>query len=94
MITKDTIICRCEDITYGDVLEAIEMGITSLNEIKRHLRAGMGPCQGRTCGRLISQIIVQKTGKKPSEVEQMTHRPPLKTVPMKVLAGGIDAERI
>ena len=90
MITRDTIICRCEDITYGDVLEAIDMGMTSLNEIKRHLRAGMGPCQGRTCGRLISHIIAQKTGKNPSEIEQMTHRAPLKTVPIKILAGGVN----
>lgn len=87
MITKDTIICRCEDITYGEVEAAVEMGMTSLNEIKRYLRAGMGPCQGRTCGRLIQQIITQKTGVEPKEVESMTHRPPLKTVPAKVLAG-------
>jgi NAD(P)H-nitrite reductase large subunit len=87
MITRDTIICRCEDITYGEVLDAIEMGVTSLNEMKRFLRAGMGPCQGRTCGRLIQQIIVQKTGVKPEEIEPMTHRPPLKAIPIKVLAG-------
>jgi len=90
MLTKDTIICRCEDITYGEVLEAIEMGMTSLNEIKRYLRAGMGPCQGRTCGRLIQQIISRQTGKPPDEIEPMTYRPPLKTVPIKILAGEKD----
>jgi NAD(P)H-nitrite reductase large subunit len=90
MMTKDTIICRCEDITYGEILEAIEMGMTSLNEIKRYLRAGMGPCQGRTCGRLIQQIISRQTGKPLSEIEPMTHRPPLKTVPIKILAGEKD----
>lgn len=90
MMTRETIICRCEDITYGEVLEAIEMGMTSLNEIKRYLRAGMGPCQGRTCGRLIQQIISQKTGKPVNEIESMTHRPPLKTVPIKILAGEKD----
>ena len=90
MITRDTIICRCEDITYGEVLEAIELGMTSLNEIKRYLRAGMGPCQGRTCGRLIQQIIVNKTGIQPEKIEPMTHRPPLKTISLKVLAGEKD----
>lgn len=90
MMTNETIICRCEDITYGDVLEAIEMGMTSLNEIKRYLRAGMGPCQGRTCGRLIQQIIVQQTGQPPESIESMSLRPPLKTVPIKVLAGVVD----
>lgn len=90
MLTKNTIICRCEDITYGEVLEAIEMGMTSLNEIKRYLRAGMGPCQGRTCGRLIQQIISRQTGKPLSEIEPMTQRPPLKTVSIKILAGEKD----
>ncbi|MBN1349681.1 (2Fe-2S)-binding protein [candidate division KSB1 bacterium] len=92
MQTRDIVICRCEDITVGDILDAIDIGLTSLNEIKHHLRAGMGPCQGRTCGRLISQIITQQTGKKASDIEQMTQRPPLKTVPMKILAGGADEE--
>jgi len=90
MLTKDTIICRCEDITYGEVLEAIELGMTSLNEIKRYLRAGMGPCQGRTCGRQIQQIIARKTGRPVEEVEPMTQRPPLKTVPISILAGEKD----
>ncbi|MCK5737911.1 (2Fe-2S)-binding protein [bacterium] len=92
MITKDTIICRCEDITYGQVLEAIEMGMTTLDEIKRFLRAGMGPCQGRTCGRLIQQIICEKTGTAPGDVAQMTQRPPLTTVLLKTLAGDNNEE--
>ncbi len=87
MITKDTIICRCEDITYGQILEAIEMAMTTLDEIKRFLRAGMGPCQGRTCGRLIQQIICEKTGIAPERVAQMTQRAPLTTVSLKTLAG-------
>lgn len=92
MITKDTIICRCEDITYGQVLEAIEMGMTTLDEIKRFLRAGMGPCQGRTCGRLIQRIICEKTGTAPEDVPQMTQRAPLTTVSLKTLAGDDNEE--
>jgi len=88
MIEEDTIICRCEDLTYKDVLDAIEMGMTTVTEIKKTIRAGMGPCQGRTCGRLIAQIVSQKTGKPMGEVWNTSHRPPLKTVPLKILAGG------
>lgn len=87
MISEDTIICRCEDITYGDVVNAIDMGIQTVTEIKKTLRAGMGPCQGRTCGRLIAQIISQRTGKPIAEVWKPSYRPPLKTVPLKILAG-------
>ncbi|RLG86368.1 MAG: (2Fe-2S)-binding protein, partial [Thermoprotei archaeon] len=43
------IICRCEDITLDDVEKAIENGYTDLESLKRVLRIGMGPCQGRTC---------------------------------------------
>ncbi|MBN1155607.1 (2Fe-2S)-binding protein [candidate division KSB1 bacterium] len=84
----DTIICRCEDITYQDVLDAIQMGMRTVTEVKKAIRAGMGPCQGRTCGRLIAQIISQETGKPISEVWDSSHRPPLMTTPMGVLAGG------
>ncbi len=87
MITDETIICRCEDVTYKDIVDAIDMGIATVAEIKRALRAGMGPCQGRTCGRLIAHIISQKTGKPIEEVWEPSYRPPLKTVPLKTLAG-------
>ena len=41
----DTIVCRCEDVSYGD-LEASR----SWRSAKLHARCGMGPCQGRVCG--------------------------------------------
>jgi NAD(P)H-nitrite reductase large subunit len=42
---RDLIICRCEEITKGEILEAMEMGADTLNEVKRLTRAGMGLCQ-------------------------------------------------
>ena len=87
MSEEEKIVCRCEDVTYKQILEAIDMGLTTVTEIKKTIRAGMGPCQGRTCGRLIAQIISQKTGKSIAEVWDASHRPPLKTVPLKILAG-------
>lgn len=57
-ITKDDpIICRCEEIRRSEILEAIEEGCTSVAEVKRYTRAGMGACQGRTCGRLIENML-------------------------------------
>lgn len=81
------IVCRCEDITKEEILEAIDKGYTTLEEIKRVLRCGMGPCQGRTCIPLICRIISQKTGKSMAEVEQPTSRPPLQPVAISVYAG-------
>ena len=60
MDDKDIIICRCEEITLAEVLDAIENGCHTVASIKRATRAGMGACQGRTCNRLIMQILLSK----------------------------------
>jgi bacterioferritin-associated ferredoxin len=86
-LTEDTIICRCEDVTYGQVIEAIDQGFTTTEELKRMLRCGMGACQGRTCGRLIAQIIAAKTGKPLSQVSLPTCRPPTAPTELAILAG-------
>ncbi|MBU6997473.1 MAG: (2Fe-2S)-binding protein [Theionarchaea archaeon] len=81
------IVCRCEDITEEDILDAIDQGYTTLEEIKRVLRCGMGPCQGRTCIPLITRIVARKTGKSLAEVSRPTTRPPLQPLPLSVFAG-------
>lgn len=51
------IICRCEEVTREDIMEAIRLGDASLDAIKKRTRAGMGFCQGRTCKRLVARIL-------------------------------------
>lgn len=80
------IICRCEDIAEEEIIALIREGYTTLDEIKRFGRAGMGHCQGRTCSRLIAQLIAKETGKKISEINYPLPRPPIKPIPIKVLA--------
>ncbi len=58
MKADEILICRCEEVTKQDVLQAIADGWHTVASIKRATRAGMGACQGRTCGRLIQQILV------------------------------------
>ena len=77
------IICRCQDITLAEVEEAIDQGMTHPEEIKRFLHVGMGPCQGRTCGRLIARLIARKTGKPVQQLPQTKPRSPLVSVPIK-----------
>ncbi len=87
MLKDDTIICRCEDITYGEIVKAIEEdGLSTIDELRRVLRCAMGRCQGKTCERLIRQIIARKTGKPISEIKSMTYRPPLKPIAIGILA--------
>ena len=42
-----TVICRCENITVGDLRKVVKEGVRELNEVKIVTRSGMGPCQGR-----------------------------------------------
>lgn len=84
---EETIICRCEDITYGQITKAIDDGFTTLEEIKRMLRCGMGACQGRTCVRLISQIVAERTGRLMHEIVPPTARPPSMPIELSILAG-------
>jgi len=82
---RDILICRCEEITLGEVLDAIADGVTTPDGLKRRLRTGMGLCQGRTCRRLIAQIIARETGATPRDVEPATYRPPIRPVRIAIL---------
>ncbi|MBD3368304.1 MAG: (2Fe-2S)-binding protein [Candidatus Eisenbacteria bacterium] len=88
----DVVICRCEDVTYGQIVEAVRSGLTTTEEIKRILRCGMGPCQGRTCTRLITRIIAEETGRTIEEIGRPAVRPPARPIEIGVLAGRSDEE--
>ena len=79
-------ICRCEDITREKILECIADGYETLDEIKRVTRAGMGPCQGRTCRNLIANELSRAYGVPMEEVLMPTFRPPVKPISMGALA--------
>ena len=81
---KDVIICRCEEITYGEVLGAIEDGALTVAGVKRRIGTGMGICQGKYCEKLISQIISDVTGIKLEEIHPDTKRPPTRPIEVKV----------
>jgi NAD(P)H-nitrite reductase large subunit len=83
---KKAIICRCEDITEEEVLKAIDEGYTDLEELRKKLRIGMGPCQGRVCIQLIMTILERKTGKKVPKISLPTSRPPETPVSLGTLA--------
>ena len=65
-----TIICRCESVTEGEILDAIRrpMGARSLDGVKRRVRAGMGRCQGGFCSPRVMDILVRELGISMEEV--------------------------
>ena len=82
----DLIICRCEEITKGEIKEAIRNGMRTVSGIKRITRAGMGLCQGQTCQRLVTQIIAEELGQSPADIEPTTARGPVRPLRMQVFA--------
>jgi len=82
----ETLICRCEDITRERILSCIAGGCKTLDEIKRVTRAGMGPCQGRTCRNLIAAELSRIYGLPMEDILMPEFRPPVKPISMGVLA--------
>ena len=67
------IICRCESISEGEIMDAINrpVGAKSLDGVKRRVRAGMGRCQGGFCSPRVMEILSRETGK---PIEEITKR--------------------
>ena len=66
------VICRCETVTEGEIVEALHRPIvpTSIDAIKRRCNAGMGRCQGGFCGPRVLELISRTRGIDPLDVLQ------------------------
>ncbi len=82
----DTIVCRCEEISAGEIREVAKLGCVGANQAKFFTRTGMGPCQGRMCGLTASAIIATTTGLSMDDVGAARIRPPLKPITLGELA--------
>ena len=89
LITDDTIVCRCEEVAAKEVKEAIADGDPTLRGVKIRTRVGMGQCQGRICGYLVSRLIAKQTAASMDQIQLDTPRPPVKPVPLSALAAGV-----
>ena len=89
---EEEIVCRCEGVTKRQIEEAIDMGFTDFEELRRYLRIGMGPCGGRTCRLLTLGIMARKLGKSIEEISNMTFRPPSIPMPFEAILRGEEDE--
>lgn len=80
-----TVVCRCEGVLEGDIRAAVETA-PEVSAVKALTRAGMGPCQGRMCGRHIAAMIAAQRGATVGEVPPATPRMPLRPVPIGAVA--------
>jgi len=71
------IVCFCNRVTEGEIVEAIRRGARSLDGVKFRTRAGFGRCQGGFCTDKILQILARELGAEPEEVPLRDPRSPL-----------------
>ena len=82
----DRIVCRCEEVTKGEIRRAVHDGMFTITEIRRYLRAGMGLCLGQTCAKLVKRIVAQELQVSPAVLEPATSRAPMRPLEMKIFA--------
>lgn len=85
-VTDDTIVCRCERVTAGEIRKLIRAGYRDVNEIKAVTRAGMGACGGKTCTALIQRLF-REEGIPVDKVTENVKRPLFIEVPLGIFAG-------
>ena len=85
-IAADTVVCRCEDVTRGEIEAAFDAGARDVNQLKHFTRCGMGPCQGRMCGDVVGDLAALRLGSREA-AGCWTARPPLHPVPLTDLVG-------
>jgi NAD(P)H-nitrite reductase large subunit len=83
----ETIVCRCEEVTAGKIRQAVRLGAVGPNQVKAFTRCGMGPCQGRICGPIVSPLIADTLGRPIGSIGCWRPRAPYKPISVGALAG-------
>jgi len=86
LIADDTLVCRCEEVTAGEIRAAVAAWGASAGAVKGVTRCGMGYCQGRICGSLLEELTARAAGCAREDVGGLSVRPPLKPVRVGELA--------
>ncbi len=90
-VEDDTIVCRCEHVTAGEIRNLIREGYKDMNEIKTVTRACMGACGAKTCDALIRRIF-REEGVPSDQITGPSKRPIFIEVPLGTLAGEHEVE--
>ncbi len=85
-VDRDTIVCRCEEVTAGAIRDAATCNIAGPNQLKTMFRCGMGPCQGRMCSSTVTEILAEVQNRAPETVGFYRLRAPVKPVPLSEIA--------
>lgn len=83
----EVLLCRCQEVTRGEVREAVRNGARTLHDVKLRTGAMMGLCQGRTCERQVAREIAAGADADPAELLPRRARPPIRPIPLGALRG-------
>jgi NADPH-dependent 2,4-dienoyl-CoA reductase/sulfur reductase-like enzyme len=76
------LICRCEEVTAGDLRVTVKAtGATEINRLKALSRVGMGRCQGRMCAAAAAEILAQCTEQRIEQTGRLRAQAPVKPIP-------------
>lgn len=84
-VPDNVIVCRCENICAGDIRKATLEGLADVNEVKLRTRAGMGICQGRTCGAAIAAIAADARAVPVESMGALSIRNPVRAIPTETI---------
>ena len=84
---KKQFVCVCEDVIEKDLADSVAEGFDEVETLKRYSTFSMGPCQGRMCATSSLRICAKYAGGDLAAAHTTTARPPIKPVPLGILAG-------
>lgn len=79
-VPPETIFCRCEEVTKGELDVALAAEPGDIGAVKRATRIGMGRCQGRYCGPALVRLLAERTGALIADRSFFAPRAPVKPV--------------
>ena len=80
--TPDSLtVCRCEQITAGEIRDTVRAGHWEINQVKAMCRVGMSRCQGRVCGAAAAELIACESGRPLDQVGRLRGQAPVKPLP-------------
>ncbi|MGY2402286.1 FAD-dependent oxidoreductase [Pseudomonas sp. SDO5271_S396] len=78
------VVCRCEEVSAGEIRAVVDEGHWEINRVKAHCRVGMGRCQGRMCGLAAAEIVAERSGRGIENVGRLRDQAPIKPLPFGV----------
>jgi NADPH-dependent 2,4-dienoyl-CoA reductase/sulfur reductase-like enzyme len=80
----ETVVCRCEEVSAGDIRAVVTDGHWEMNRVKAMCRVGMGRCQGRMCGLAAAEIVAHSSGRELASIGRLRGQAPIKPLPFGV----------